>query len=74
MNALRGAAGNLFTKLKDTTKTVVATVQQTMTTKELGTFIFQCHNKSFYRTYCFSLLHKESSVADPNRIWIQINW
>jgi hypothetical protein len=39
MNALRGAAGNLFTKLKDTTKTVVATVQQTMTTKELGTFI-----------------------------------
>jgi hypothetical protein len=38
MNALRGAAGNLFTKLKDTTKTVVATVQQTMTTKELGTF------------------------------------
>jgi hypothetical protein len=37
MNALRGAAGTLFSRIKDTTKTVVATVQQTMTTKELGT-------------------------------------
>jgi hypothetical protein len=76
MNALRGAAGNLFTKLKDTTKTVVATVQQTMTTKELGTFSLSGTNKNFYLTYCFRRLHKESSVADPdllnpNRIWIQ---
>ena len=36
MTSIKGAAGSIFSKLKDTTKNVVASVQQSMTTRELG--------------------------------------
>ena len=36
ITALKGAAGSIFSKLKDTTKHVVASVQQTINPRELG--------------------------------------
>jgi len=39
MSALKGAAGSIFSRLKDTTKNVVASVQQSMATRELD---FHC--------------------------------
>ena len=36
MTALKGAAGSIFSKLKDTTKHVVASVQQSINPRELG--------------------------------------
>ena len=38
--ALKGAAGSIFSRLKDTTKSVVQSVQQSMASRDLGKYFY----------------------------------
>ena len=56
--ALKGAAGSIFSRLKDTTKSVVQSVQQSMTSRDLGKCLYSllfCFVSMFNNSICFVL-------------------